>query len=92
MPIIEAMACGTPVVAVNTSSIPEAMGEAGLMAEVGDAAALLHHLRTILSQPDLAYTLRQKGLTHARRFSWPESGRAMGRVYAQALNVVNSEQ
>lgn len=91
MPIIEAMACGTPVVAVNSSSIPEAMGEAGLMAEAGDAAALLNHLRAVLCQPDLAYTLHQKGLAHARRFSWPESGRAMGRVYAQALKAVNSK-
>lgn len=91
MPIIEAMACGTPVVAVNSSSIPEAVGEAGLIAEVGDAAALLNHLRAVLCQPDLAYTLHQKGLAHARRFSWPESGRAMGRVYAQALKAVNSK-
>lgn len=85
MPIIEAMACGTPVIAVNTSSIPEAMGEAGLMVEGDDAAALLNHLRAVLSQPELAYTLREKGLVHAQRFSWAESGRAMGRVYAQAL-------
>lgn len=92
LPIIEAMACGTPVIAVNTSSIPEAIGEAGLMAEVGDAAALLNHLRAVLSQPDLAHTLRQKGLAHARNFSWPASARALGRVYVQALKAVSSEQ
>jgi glycosyltransferase involved in cell wall biosynthesis len=85
MPILEAMACGTPVIAANTSSIPEAVGEAGLLYEVNDAAALLHHLRDLLQQPALAYQLHQSGLIQARRFSWTESGRAMGQVYAQAL-------
>lgn len=85
MPILEAMACGTPVIAANTSSIPEAVGEAGLLYEVNDAAALLHHLRDLLQQPDLAYHLRQIGLIQARHFSWAISGQAMGHVYAQAL-------
>ena len=96
MPIIEAMACGTPVIAANTSSIPEAVGSAGLMYKVDDAAALLAHLRHLLQQPDLGYTLRQQGLAHARHFSWAESGRTMGQVYAKAVtsnqSSVNSKQ
>ncbi|MBK9052782.1 MAG: glycosyltransferase family 4 protein [Chloroflexi bacterium] len=85
MPILEAMACGTPVIAANTSSIPEAVGEAGLLYEVNDAAALLQHVRDLLQQPNLAYHLHQSGLIQARRFSWAESGQAMGHVYAQAI-------
>ena len=85
MPILEAMACGTPVIAANTSSIPEVVGEAGLLYEVNDAAALLQHLHNILQQPDLAHHLHQSGLIQARRFSWAESGRAMGQVYAQTM-------
>lgn len=90
LPIIEAMACGTPVIAANTSSIPEAIGEAGLMYEVGDAAAVLHHVRCLLQQPDLASSLRQKGLTHARHFSWAASGQAMSQVYAKAVSSKQS--
>ena len=85
MPILEAMACGTPVIAANTSSIPEAVGEAGLLYEVNDAAALLQHVRDLLQQPNLASHLHQSGLIQARRFSWAESGQAMGHVYAQAI-------
>ncbi len=85
LPIIEAMACGTPVIAANTSSIPEAVGDAGLLYAVDDAAALLAHLRTILQQPGLAYQLRHKGLHQARRFSWSASAQAMMQVYAKAM-------
>ncbi|MCL4870197.1 MAG: glycosyltransferase family 4 protein [Anaerolineae bacterium] len=87
MPIIEAMACGTPVIAANRSSIPEAVGEAGLLYDGEDAAALLTHLRTLLTQPHLAYHLQQKGFIHARRFSWAASGLALAQVYQQALQT-----
>lgn len=86
LPIIEAMACGTPVIAANTSSIPEAVGDAGLLYAVDDAARASrpspHHPPTTRRS---AYQLRHKGLHQARRFSWSASAQAMMQVYAKAM-------
>ena len=70
MPILEAMACGCPVVCSNSSSLPEVAGNAALYHHPLDKEALTDQLSRLLTQPTLAATLRQKGLEQAARFSW----------------------
>ena len=70
MPPLEAMACGTPVVTSNSSSLPEVVGDAGLMAPPHDSAAFAAAISRVLSDPALHQELRERGLVQATRFSW----------------------
>ena len=70
MPALEAMACGTPVVASNVSSLPEVVGDAGLLVDPTDEDALAGALERIAGDPALRARLRELGLARARLFSW----------------------
>lgn len=71
-PVLEAMACGTPVVVANATSLPELVGDAGLLFTPGPDAVpqLANALETLLLDKACYATLRAKGLTQAARFSW----------------------
>jgi len=83
IPVLEAMACGCPVVASDTPALVEVMGGAGLNARVGSSAALAREL-TQLRTPGLAEQLRQRGLARARDFSWERTAAATLAVYHEA--------
>lgn len=85
LPVVEAMACGTPVIAANSSSIPEAVGEAGLLFSPNDEQSLAKQMTAVLNNPDLQDKLRQQGLHHAQAFSWKRAGRETAVVYRRAL-------
>ncbi len=70
MPPLEAMACGTPVVASNTSSLPEVVGDAGLTVSPYDPAALAEAILRALDDAELRQELRERGLRQAQAFSW----------------------
>jgi glycosyltransferase involved in cell wall biosynthesis len=73
IPVVEAMACGTPVVASDNSSLPEAVGNAGIMVGAGDTAGLADGIVRILSDDALKGRLVSEGFKHARQFSWRRS-------------------
>jgi glycosyltransferase involved in cell wall biosynthesis len=66
LPVVEAMACGTPVVAASSSSLPEVVGDAGLLVPAMDAQALADALQTLLTDEELRSTLAERGLERAR--------------------------
>ncbi|MCA9874227.1 MAG: glycosyltransferase family 4 protein, partial [Anaerolineales bacterium] len=84
MPVVEAMACGLPVVASCSSSIPEATGDAGLLFDPHNAAELAERMASVLNDPALSARMRQQGITHAANFSWEQAGRQTAVVYRQA--------
>ena len=86
MPVVEAMACGTPVVASDASSIPEAVGDAGLLFNPQDADELADRMTSVLNDSALSATMRANGLQHARKFSWEDAGRETAVIYHQLLN------
>lgn len=86
LPVVEALACGTPVIAARSSSIPEAGGEAALYFNPHDSEALAAQLTAVLDDQDLAASMREKGLIQARRFSWQKAGEETARVYRRALS------
>jgi glycosyltransferase involved in cell wall biosynthesis len=85
MPVVEAMACGTPVIAANTSSIPEATGGAAQMFDPYDSAELADRIVAVLDDPHMAATMREQGLLQARRFSWERTGQETAAIYRKAL-------
>jgi glycosyltransferase involved in cell wall biosynthesis len=88
MPIVEAMACGTPVIAANTSSIPEATGEAALLFAPQDVAGLAEQLMALLNNGDMAMALRKLGLRQAQQFSWPRAGQETAAIYRRVLREI----
>jgi glycosyltransferase involved in cell wall biosynthesis len=70
LPPLEAMACGTPVITSNTSSLPEVVGEAALTVDPYDEAALGQAMLEVVSDEELRARLRAAGRERARRFTW----------------------
>jgi glycosyltransferase involved in cell wall biosynthesis len=70
MPVLEAMACGCPVVCSNTSSLPEIAGDAALLEGPRDVEALARAVARLWSDKELRGLLRRRGLIQAARFSW----------------------
>ncbi|NJO04552.1 MAG: glycosyltransferase family 4 protein [Chloroflexaceae bacterium] len=87
MPPLEAMACGTPVVTSNTTSLPEVVGDAGLMIDPHNADALAAAIRRVLDDTDLHANMRQRGLHQAACFTWSATAAATRAVY-EAVGVV----
>ncbi len=85
LPIVEALACGTPVVAANASSLPEAGGAAALYFAPDDADELAARLADILDRPEVAARARVEGPAQASRFSWARAGQETAAVYDRAL-------
>lgn len=81
LPVLEAMACGTPVVCSNTSSLPEVAGDAALLIDPLDVDALIDALRRVLTDADLAADLRARGRAQAARFSWDRAAAETLTVY-----------
>jgi glycosyltransferase involved in cell wall biosynthesis len=69
-PVLEAMACGTPVVCSSASSLPEVAGDAALMVDPLDSEALAGALHRVVVDPGLRRDLEERGLRQVRRFSW----------------------
>jgi glycosyltransferase involved in cell wall biosynthesis len=74
LPVLEAMACGCPVIASNVSSLPEVVGEAALLVDPYDVEALAHAMLTVLEDDDLKREMSRKGVVQARKFSWEKAG------------------
>jgi len=85
LPPLEAMTCGTPVVATNASSLPEVVGEAGFLVDPDDARGMAGGIVSMLMQEGLARSLRRKGLAQARRFSWERTAKKTLGVYRRCL-------
>lgn len=85
LPLVEAMACGTPVIAANNSSLPEAVGDAGLLFAPDDARELAERITAVLQDGALAATMREKGLAQASQFSWARAGVETAVSYRRAL-------
>jgi glycosyltransferase involved in cell wall biosynthesis len=85
LPILEAMAAGTPVVAAACGGVPEAAGEASLLVEPDVQSEAVQALGRLLDDPDLARRKRQAGLERAAIFTWEHTARQVSRVYEHLL-------
>jgi glycosyltransferase involved in cell wall biosynthesis len=83
LPVIEAMACGVPVVASNLSAIPEVAGEAALLVDPRDVEQLCDAMERLLRDKRLQAALRKRGLERAQGFSWERAARETIAVYEE---------
>ena len=83
LPPLEAMACGTPVISSNVSSLPEVIGDVGILVNPYSMEELAEAILKLLSDDDLRTTLREKGLRRAKLFSWEEAARKTLSVYRE---------
>lgn len=81
LPPLEAMACGTPVVASNASSLPEVLGDAALMVEPTSAPALASAIYRVLVDDELRGSLVDKGKVRASRFTWAAAAQKLLDLY-----------
>ncbi len=80
-PLLEAMACGAPVVASNTSSLPELAADAALLVAPTDDEALANAIRLLLTQPALKEALRLRGIARAATFTWERCAAETAALY-----------
>jgi glycosyltransferase involved in cell wall biosynthesis len=85
LPPLEAMACGTPVVTSNVSSLPEVVGDAALMVDPRDVGALANAMRRALGEPSLRSAMVQRGLAQAQGFTWARAAGQLRRLYHEAV-------
>jgi len=85
LPPLEAMACGTPVVASNRGAIPEVTGGAALLLEPTDVRAWVDAIDALITDPSLSRQFRDKGLRRASEFTWRRTARQVIDVYEESV-------
>ena len=85
LPVLEAMACGTPVICSNASSLPEVAGDAAILLAPDDVDGYARSMVEVLSSPERSRDRVRQGLTRARRFSWQETARQTLAVYRELM-------
>jgi glycosyltransferase involved in cell wall biosynthesis len=85
LPLVEAMQCGVPVIAGNRTSLPEIVGEAGLLFDPFDTQALVRALTQVIDDSEYRAVLRSKGLERAKNFDWKTTARLTLAVYERVV-------
>lgn len=82
---LEAMSAGVPVVASNRGSLPEVVGDAGLLIDPDDVESLVDAMARLARDPELRAVCAQRGLERSREFNWDRTGRDVRRAYEDAI-------
>ena len=88
LPPLEAMACGTPVITSTTTSLPEVVGNAGIMIDPYDVDGLAKAMYEVLTNDGLREELRKKGLKRAKLFSWRKTAKETLKVYEEVYSII----
>lgn len=83
LPILEAMACGCPILCSNATALPEVAGDAALLLPPNDEAAIAAAMRRILMDEELRHSLSERGIRRAALFNWQKMAAETVRVYAE---------
>lgn len=81
LPVLEAMACGCPVITANNSSLPEVAGDAAEYCDAHDVGSIADAMRRVLSDEALREQMRQRGFAQAEKFSWKKTAEQTAAVY-----------
>lgn len=83
--ILEAMACGTPVITATVSAMPEVAGDAAILVDPTDKVAITSAIQQLYTHPEQRQRLIQKGLERVQQFTWENTAQAVASVYEQTL-------
>ena len=83
LPLVEAMACGTPVVASNASSIPEVVGEAGILVDAHRPAEFAEAISQLRTNPVLRAAITEKGFQRVKQFSWAAAAKDVLSIFCE---------
>jgi alpha-1,3-rhamnosyl/mannosyltransferase len=86
LPPLEAMACGVPVIVSKRASLPEVVGDAGILVEPMDDSAIAQHMRALIEDDAQHRQLSAAGQQRSRLFSWRKCALETMAVYQQAMN------
>lgn len=86
LPVLEAMACGTPTVIAESTSLPEVGHDAAIYFPVGDDERLAHELAQLIENGDLRTDLRERGVKRAAEFTWERTAQATAAVYQSTVS------
>ena len=84
-PVLEAMACGTPVITSNISSLPEVAGDAAILINPYDIKQLSEAMHLIATDAQLQNRLSQLGIERAKKFSWEKTGKATVEILSRFM-------
>ncbi len=87
LPIVEALACGTPVITAQNSSLPEVAGTAALYAEAHDPKTISQAMRNLLTDKELAKKLRSQTLVQAANFDWQQTASQTLAIFKEVANA-----
>ncbi|MBE9473255.1 MAG: glycosyltransferase family 4 protein [Chloroflexi bacterium] len=87
LPALEAMACGVPVITTDVSSLPEIVGEAGMLVPVNNVEALYGAMIEVLGDEDLCREMINKGIQRAAKFTWEQTAKLTLQVYQQVMQT-----
>jgi glycosyltransferase involved in cell wall biosynthesis len=87
LPILEAMSCGCPVITSNSSSMPEVANNAAILVDSGDGSEIKNALYSVLNNPDLRKTLRNKGFENVDKFSWENASRQAVSLFEKTVGT-----
>lgn len=87
LPPLEAMKCGAPVIASDRGSIPEVVGDAGVIIDANDDAALADSITQLLQNRNFHDDLQRRGFARAEEFSWPKPAERILDIYRYALSL-----
>lgn len=85
IPLVEAMAAGVPVITSNTSSLPEVVGEAGILVEPMDSHQMAAQIKHLIEEDSYYIDLVEKGFIQAKKFNWDDSAKKLRQVYERIL-------
>jgi len=86
-PVLEGMACGTPVITANVSSLPEVAGDSAIMVNPYDVDEIENAIIRVLTESDLRQSMITSGFTQAQKFTWQQSALALSQVYERVLDM-----
>ncbi len=84
LPVLEAMTCGVPVACSNISSIPEVIGDTGVLFDPYDEESIADAMRRLLADPELLNDCRQRGLERSRQYTWSATAALTLKVVREA--------
>ena len=85
LPVLEAMACGTPVITSNLSSLPEVAGDAAILINPYNTGEITEAMQVVATDSELRSRLSSQGITHSQQFSWEKTGKATVEVLSRYI-------